>query len=140
LSKITAILLGALLMQGCATGYHSATNPILGFTGGFMHQEGPGELIEVAFYGNGFTKGEKTGLYLMYRCAELVQERGGDHFVMYRGIPYAIADRPEANAYISSLTGKPTAKVFILLEDSAREHSFSANKIIELHTAEVKGK
>lgn len=133
------LLLGMVLLGGCATGYHSAANPILGFAGGYHEQDGPGELIEVSFFGNGFIDREKTGIYLMYRSAEVVKQRGGNHFMMYRSIFHAIADHPEGSSYISSIGGKPTAKVFVLLEDSARENSFSANDIIAQYTDEVKG-
>jgi hypothetical protein len=134
------VLVMFVFVSGCATGYHSATHPILGISGGFIDNEGPGDLIEVAFYGNGFTKNEQAGLFLMYRCAELVMERNKNHFVMYRSVTHAIADMPEPSGYLSSIAGQPVAKVYILVEETRSLNSFSASNIIEKYTNEVKGK
>lgn len=134
------MVLISLFLSGCATGYHSAANPILGITGGFVDNEGPGDLIEVGFYGNGYIKNGRVGLYLMYRCAELVKEKNKNYFVMYRSLAHAIADKTESKSYLSSIGGKPTGKVYILIEETARLNSFSASRIIEKYTKEVKGK
>lgn len=52
-------------LSGCAPGYHSATNPILGYTGGYWDARGPGSTIKVGFEGNGFIKPEKVSTYLL---------------------------------------------------------------------------
>ncbi|MGY3572720.1 CC0125/CC1285 family lipoprotein [Vibrio paucivorans] len=133
------LLLCALILSGCATGYQSAEHPIFGMTGGFVEQEGPGELIEVVFGGNGFIEPEKVNLYLKYRCAELVKERGGNYFVAYRSIAHAIADQPIVAIRTTQVADKPLSKVYILMEEEKRPRSFSAQEIIEKHTDEVKG-
>jgi hypothetical protein len=137
--KLLLILTTTLSISGCATGYHSAENPILGLTGGFYSQKGPGELTEVNFAGNGYIEKKKVAIYLMYRCAEITKLENKEYFIMYKSISDAINGKPITDAYISSVTSKPLGQAFILFEDKPNKHTFSASKVLNQY-ADLVGK
>ena len=137
--RITAAALAALLLAGCATGYHSAGDPLRGWTGGFWDHKGPGELTIVGFGGNGYIKQDKVAVYLLYRCAELTQQQGKTHFRIFDSLITAVIDRPLDRAFVSPVTGKPLGQVYMLFEESAVPGAFSAADVIAQYQAEVKG-
>lgn len=137
--KLKKIIFLLFLLSGCSTGYHSSNDILRGFTGGFDEEEGPGDLIKVGFFGNGYTDKEKVGLYLLFRSAELVKAKGKNHFVMYKSIAHAIANQPEDRSYVSTIGFKPAAVMYILTEDIPNANTFSADEIIKKHAKEVKG-
>ena len=120
----------ALSLAGCATGYHSATNPLLGLTGGYWDQPGPGSLIKVGFSGNGYTEGEKVANYLLYRCAEVTRREGGSHFVFYTSLHDAVTDRRSSERQVNSLGGKPATYAYILVVTSAEPQALSADDVL----------
>jgi hypothetical protein len=128
-NALVAIAMAAAL-SACATGYHSATNPILGLTGGYWDQPGPGSLIKVGFSGNGFIKGEKVATYLLYRCAEVAQREGGSHFVFYTSLPDAIADKRSSERVVNSLGGKPTTYAYIQVVPAGEPEALSAEEVV----------
>lgn len=127
------------LMSGCATGYHSAKDPLLGWTGGFWEEAGPGELVIVGFGGNGYIAHEKVAVYLLYRCAELSRDKGKPYFRIYDSLPAAILDRPLNSAFVSPVTGKPLGQVYMLYEDGPVAGAFATAEIISRYQTEVKG-
>lgn len=131
MSRLFLPLLAAMLLGGCATGYHDAANPILGYTGGYWDAPGPGQLIKVGFSGNGFIKKEQVGIYVLYRCAEVAQSHGKDYFVMYDNLPAAILDKRSAERNVGTLGGKPSAYVYILLRDQDGVDVLSAKAILD---------
>ncbi|MBN8802047.1 MAG: hypothetical protein ABS96_05215 [Lysobacteraceae bacterium SCN 69-123] len=120
----------AMLLSACATGYHSASNPVLGLTGGYWDQPGPGRLIKVGFAGNGFITPDKVATYLLYRCAEVTQREGGSHFVFYTSLPDAISDRRSTERIVNSLGGKPATYAYILVLADAETDALSATEIV----------
>lgn len=110
------VLLGAALLSGCATGYHSS-NGLAGLFGGYSESEGPGELIKVEFTANGFSNAATVEQYLMLRCAEVAQARGKPHFRMYGSIAEAIMERQVRKQLVSMVTIGPYGYAYILLED-----------------------
>ena len=137
--RIMAAVLAVSLLAGCATGYHSASSPLLGWTGGFWDSKGPGELTIVGFGGNGYIKQDKVAVYLLYRCAELTQQQGKTHFRIFDSLITAVLDRPLDRAFVSPVTGKPLGQVYMLLEGSAVPGAFSAADVLAQYQAEVKG-
>lgn len=125
----TAIGLMAAL-SGCATGYHSATNPILGYTGGYWDAKGPGRLIKVGFSGNAFIKEDVVEKYLLYRCAEVTRREGGTHFVLYSSLPNAIRDVRSAEREARSLGGKPYTWAYIDIVAAGTANAHSAEDVI----------
>src|SRR5690348_18496880 len=83
-------MVAALLLGGCATGYHSDKGVIRGYTGGYWEQPGPGELLKVGFSGNGYIDRDTTHAHLMYRCAELALQRHKRYFRLYESLTDAI--------------------------------------------------
>ncbi|OZB51572.1 CC0125/CC1285 family lipoprotein [Stenotrophomonas acidaminiphila] len=120
----------AMLLSACATGYHSASNPVLGLTGGYWDQPGPGRLIKVGFAGNGFITPDKVATYLLYRCAEVTQREGGSHFIFYTSLPDAISDRRSTERIVNSLGGKPATYAYILVLADAETDALSATEIV----------
>jgi len=137
--RIIAATLAVSLLSGCATGYHSAGNPLLGWTGGFWDSKGPGELTLVGFGGNGYITQDKVAVYLLYRCAELAQAQGKPHFRIYDSLLSAVIDRPLDRAFVSPVTGKPLGQVYMLYEDQPSSVTFDAAKVLAQYENEVKG-
>lgn len=117
---IATAMLTASLLTGCATGYHSATNPLLGWTGGYWDKPGPGELIKVGFAGNGYSKEAKVEDYLMLRCAEIAQSRNKPYFSVYGSIAEAVIDQRRTERLVTPVTNGPSGYAYILLEDQAK--------------------
>jgi hypothetical protein len=136
--RMLAACLLAVSLTGCATGYHSANNPILGFTGGYWDQKGPGKTIKVGFAGNGFIKPEKVGTYLLYRSAEVTQREGGTHFVMYQTLYDAVGDVRSSERSVNSVWGKPTTYAYIWIVPEGERDALSAAEIIERYGPEVR--
>ncbi|CAN7210303.1 hypothetical protein LJR143_000567 [Pseudoxanthomonas sp. LjRoot143] len=120
----------AMLLSACATGYHSASNPILGLTGGYWDQPGPGRLIKVGFSGNGYITPDKVATYLLFRCAEVAQREGGSHFIFYTSLPDAIDDRRSSERKVNALGGKPATYAYILVVPGEEPDALSAADVI----------
>ncbi|MBU8976464.1 MULTISPECIES: hypothetical protein [unclassified Lysobacter] len=127
-----------LALTSCATGYHSATNPILGYSGGYWDTKGPGQLLKVGFAGNGFISPDKVGTYLLYRCAEVAQREGGTHFVLYANLPAAIADARSSDRTVASLGGKPSTYAYILVVPADARDALSVQDLLTRLGPEVK--
>lgn len=125
-------------LSGCATGYHSAANPILGFTGGYWDAPGPGSTIKVGFEGNGFISRDKVSTYLLYRCAEVTKREGGSHFVFYATLPEAVADQRSTERQVLTIGGKPSAHAYIWVVPPTEQNALSADELIARLGPEVK--
>lgn len=138
-TKWAVMTVAACLLGGCATGYHDASNPLLGFTGGYWEQKGPGELVKVGFGGNSFVSREKVGIYLLYRCAEVAKREGKPYFAFYPNLPSAVADRRSTEKTVTTVTGKPTSFAYILFFDTPGENLLSTSELLARLEPEVKG-
>lgn len=125
-----AAALAAACSTGCATGYHSASNPILGFTGGYWDQPGPGSTIKIGFAGNSIIEAEKVSTYLLYRSAEVTKREGGTHFVLYRSLPDAVLDVRSDGKATTTLGGKPTNYAYIWIVPASERGAISADEVI----------
>lgn len=114
-----------MLLTGCATGYHSIKNPIAGWTGGYWEENGPGQLIQVNFDGNGYSKQAKVEDYLMLRCAEVAQAHHKPYFSLYGSIAEAIVGRRLSGQFVSSVANGQSGRAYMLLEDDAGADRFS---------------
>jgi hypothetical protein len=126
-----------VLLTGCATGYHDLTNPLLGLTGGYWEQNGPGELIKVGFAGNGFISREKVGTYLLYRCAEIAKREGKPYFALYQNLPSAVLDRRSSEKAVTTITGKASDYAYILLFDTNASGLLVTSEVIARLEPEV---
>ena len=66
-----------LPLAGCATAYHP--EDITGGHTDFHEQE---TTYRVRFKGNNYTSRDKVEMFLLYRCAELTEQLGYDHFIL----------------------------------------------------------
>jgi hypothetical protein len=129
--KASACVLLCAGLAGCATGYHSADNPILGFTGGYWEQPGPGELLKVGFAANGFSNRDTVTAYLMYHCAELAQKRNKPYFRIYYSLPDAIRDKPIDEALIGRVGGKLGDWVFVMFDNSEQPGDLGTQAMLD---------
>lgn len=124
-----------LAMTACATGYGKS-----GLTGGYWSKDGPGELIEVGFDGNGYIDIGKVEIYLLYRSAELAKEKNKPYFSIYHRLSDAIVDRPlSEETQASSIGGKPYGKVFMLLHDTKVPGALVTDEILEKYAEHING-
>jgi hypothetical protein len=128
------VLLFALLLGGCATGYGKSS-----IFGGYWSKDGPGELIEIGFNGNGYTEADKVQVYLLYRSAEFAWDRGKAYFEIYPSIFDAISGRPIAETTANVLGGKPFGKVYMLTNDAQVEGALKTDDILARYADAVKG-
>ncbi len=66
-----------LLLGGCSTPYQHE-----GLTGGYTNEGLSDTTYRVRFKGNNYTTREKVERSLLYRCAELTQQLGYQHFIV----------------------------------------------------------
>ena len=129
---------GALLV-GCATGYQDSRNLLLGWTGGYWEQRGPGELIKVGFSGNVMVSKEKVQTYLMYRCAEVAAREKKPFFAFYPNLVAAVRDQRADGKPASSLVGRPTTHAYILLFDAPERGLLETGEVLSRLATEVRG-
>ena len=139
--RIAIFVFFCAAFSGCATGYHSVNNPLLGWMGGFWDKKGPGELIEVGFSGNNFVEKDKVGIYLLYRCAEITHNKQKGYFTMYASISDAIIESP----LTGSIGFQPAGHVYLLLQNDQliNQHgqpfkAFSVNEVMEKYKDQIK--
>lgn len=118
-----------LTLTACATGYHSASNPILGFAGGYWDEPGPGRTWRVGVTGNAHLSPERAGAYLLYRCAEVSLREGGTHFVVYPSLSAAVSDDRQAGLGVGT-GAKPYATVYLWIAPADTEHAHSAEEVL----------
>lgn len=135
--RVFRVSLACLMLAGCATGYHDATNPLTGWSGGFWDSKGPGQLIKVGFSGNGYITREKVGTYVLYRSAEVTRREGKEYFVMYDSLPAAISDRRSSERKVSTIGGKAATYVYVLLKTEPGPDVLSASEVINRLGPEV---
>ena len=112
--RLPILALATLALAGCATGYTDATNPFA-LTGGYYDSVGPAKLTTVGFAGNGFTDAETARRYVLRRAAEVTQEQGKSHFLVYTSLEHAARGLPAGEDLgVHSLGGKPFQDIYIL--------------------------
>ncbi|MEO8152311.1 MAG: hypothetical protein ABI605_04510 [Rhizobacter sp.] len=124
---INVIAMAALgfALAGCATQYGS-----VGFAGGHTNKAGPGKLQKVEFHGNGFITSDTVQQFALYRCAELAQQSGKPHFMIYESLYTAALDRPAKLPRVGTLGNKPSASAFMLLLDQPRYGSQATQSVL----------
>ena len=136
--RISTSVLALALLASCATSYQDSGTPLLGLTGGYWEQKGPGELIKVGFLGNSNITREKVGTYLLFRCAEIAKREGKPFFALYQNLPAAVSDYRSAEKTIATITGKPADYAYILLFDAAAPGLLSTSDLLTRLGPEVK--
>src|SRR6185369_1265021 len=92
---LRTVLLAMLLpLASCATAYQPEQP-----TGGYTDFRLAANTYRVRFRGNNYTPRDKVELFLLYRCAQLTEQLGYDHFVLLSEDTLDISD-PFAQAGI----------------------------------------
>ena len=128
-----------LALAGCATTYHSVNNPILGMTGGYWDQPGPGKLVQVGFAGNALSKRDTVVPYIMYRCAQLAEQQHKPYFRMYRTLYDAIQDKPIALPIVGRVGNGLGDWVFVLFDATYVPEDVSTADTLEKYGPIVHG-
>ncbi|WP_374517872.1 CC0125/CC1285 family lipoprotein [Undibacterium squillarum] len=128
-------ILAISILSGCATGYHSSSNP----TGGYWEKKGPGQLIKVGFSGNGYVTRQKVGAYLLYRCAEITQREGKKYFAFYVNLPAAVMDQRSSKKNVTKIGSHVTDYAYILFFDDPSPGLLDSSEVIASLEKEVKG-
>lgn len=136
--KASFCALLALCLSACATGYHSANDPIRGYSGGYWDEPGPGELTKVGFAGNGYIDRDTVVAYLMYHCAELAQQRHKPYFRVYPSLVDAIRDRPVDEVTIGRVGGKLGDWVFVLFDATLAPGDLAADATMKKYAVYVR--
>jgi len=82
--RILVVIVLMIGQLGCTTAY----GPV-GLTGGYSDIQLDANTCQVIFRGNAYTSRETVKLYLLYRCAEVTNERGFDFFCMVNESSYS---------------------------------------------------
>lgn len=90
----TGLVAALMLLAGCATAYQHEK-----ITGGYTNFPLEETTYRVRFKGNNYTSRDKVELFLLYRCAELTEQLGYNHFVLLSEDTLDISD-PLAKAGI----------------------------------------
>jgi hypothetical protein len=77
MKRLYLILVSALFMVGCATGYHPG-----GLTGGYSDIAISENVFQVSFAGNGYTSAGQASDFALLRCAELALDHGFSYFIL----------------------------------------------------------
>jgi hypothetical protein len=125
-------------LSACATGYHSASNPILGLTGGYWDEPGPGQTWRVGVTGNAMLSAERAEQYLLHRCAEVTQREGGTHFVVYASLFDAVSDRRLPQLGVPA-GAKPYATVYLWIAPANEDGAHSAAEVLARLGPSVRG-
>jgi len=111
----TGLVAGLIPLAGCATAYQPET-----LTGGYTDFSLAETTYRVRFKGNNYTPRDKVEQFLLYRCAELTEQLGYDHFILVDSDTLDISD-PLAKAGLFPRNYYATAliKVFRRPDDLA---------------------
>jgi hypothetical protein len=96
---LTRISIAALIVAGCATGYHAK-----GFTGGFTETQLDENVFQVSFRGNGYTSRERAADFTLLRSAEIARGHGYGFFIIVEK-----ADRSGYGTYTTPTQSQTTA-------------------------------
>ena len=125
LARILRTVLVAVLipLAGCATAYQPEQS-----TGGYTDFRLADNTYRVRFRGNNYTPRDKVELFLLYRCAQLTEQLGYDHFVLLSEDTLDISD-PFAQAGIFPRNYYATALIQVI-DDRAHPSAYDAKELM----------
>jgi hypothetical protein len=83
----TGLVTVLIPLAGCATAYQPEK-----LTGGYTDSSLAETTYRVRFKGNNYTSRDKVEQFLLYRCAELTDQLGYDHFILVSSDTLDISD------------------------------------------------
>jgi hypothetical protein len=125
LARVLQTVLVAMLipLAGCATAYQPEQ-----ITGGYTDFRLADNTYRVRFRGNNYTPRDKVELFLLYRCAQLTERLGYDHFVLLSEDTLDISD-PFAQAGIFPRNYYATALIQVI-DDRAHPSAYDAKELM----------
>lgn len=129
--RIVAVPVMTMLLAACATGFHSAANPILGLTGGYWSQKGPGQLVKVGFIGNIHTDYATVSDYILFRCAQLAKVQSMPYFLMYESLPDAVIGKTVAKPTVGSIANSNADYVYMLATEKNEPGAQSTDAVLK---------
>ena len=112
-----------ILLVGCPTAYQREN-----LTGGYSNIRLADTTYRVRFKGNNYTSRDKVELFLLYRCAELTDRLGYNHFVLIDEDTLDISD-PFAKAGFFPRNYYATALIQVL-HDPDRPAAYNAKEVM----------
>jgi hypothetical protein len=121
---LRTVLLAMLLpLASCATAYQPEQR-----TGGYTDFRLAANTYRVRFRGNNYTPRDKVELFLLYRCAQLTEHLGYEHFVVLSEDTLDISD-PFAQAGIFPRNYYATALIQVI-DDRAHPTAYDAKALM----------
>ena len=118
------VLVAVLLpLAGCATAYQPERA-----TGGYTDFHLAPNTYRVRFRGNNYTPRDKVEVFLLYRCAQLTEQLGYEHFVLLSEDTLDISD-PFAQAGIFPRNYYATALIEVI-DDRAHPAAYDAKELM----------
>jgi len=119
----TGLVAVLLPLASCATAYQHEK-----ITGGYTDFRLAENTYRVRFKGNNYTSRDKVELFLLYRCAELTEQLGYDHFVLLSEDTLDISD-PFAKAGVVPRNYYATALIQVV-HDPDRPTAYNAKEVM----------
>ncbi len=119
----TGLVAVLIPLAGCATAYRREI-----ITGGYTNFRLADNTYRVRFKGNNYTSRDKVELFLLYRCAELTEQLGYDHFVLLSEDTLDISD-PFAKAGVVPRNYYATALIQVV-HDPDRPAAYNAKEVM----------
>src|SRR5215510_5251483 len=119
----TGLVAMLIPLAGCATAYRYEN-----ITGGYTDFRLADTTYRVRFKGNNYTSRDKVELFLLYRCAELTDRLGYNHFVLIDEDTLDISD-PFAKAGFFPRNYYATALIQVL-HDPDRPAAYNAKEVM----------
>jgi len=119
----TGLVAVLIPLAGCATAYQHEK-----ITGGYVDFPLEETTYRVRFKGNNYTSRDKVELFLLYRCAELTEQLGYDHFVLLSEDTLDISD-PFAKAGIFPRNYYATALIRVF-RDPDHPAAYNAKEVM----------
>ena len=121
---LRTVLVAVLLpLAGCATAYQPERA-----TGGYTDFRLAPNTYRVRFRGNNYTPRDKVEIFLLYRCAQLTEQLGYEHFVLLSEDTLDISD-PFAQAGIFPRNYYATALIEVI-DDRAHPAAYDAKELM----------
>jgi len=121
---LRTVLVAVLLpLAGCATAYQPERA-----TGGYTDFRLAPNTYRVRFRGNNYTPRDKVEIFLLYRCAQLTEQLGYQHFVLLSEDTLDISD-PFAQAGIFPRNYYATALIEVI-DDRAHPAAYDAKELM----------
>ncbi len=126
MKKSLLVLLIALFLTGCASGYGK-----YGFfnSGGYQEKSLSSDSVLVTFTGSSYTSIEKTYAYAMRRAAEITLKHGYSYFLVLSNRSYFKKETTETST-VTLTAAWPTSEIKIQFSSHKTAKTYDAKKVL----------